>query len=54
MSKTKFKSKKRRRMNSYNPLRGNCRVILTPDGDRGLQSCFKRHVKQKDITDKTK
>ena len=52
MSKAKFKRKKRRNHN-YSPLRGNCTVILTPNGDKGLQACFKRHVAAKDITDKT-
>jgi hypothetical protein len=54
MSKPKFNSKRRRYRSPKNTLGENCRIILTPNGDRGLQACFKRHVKAGSITDKTK
>ena len=53
MSKPKFKSKRRRYRAPKNTLGQNCRLILTPTGDKGLQACLKRHVAAKDITDKT-
>ena len=53
MSKTKFKSKRRRFKTPKSTLGENCRVILTPNGDRGLHACLKRHVKAESITDKT-
>ena len=52
-NKTHVKSKRSRYRAPKSTLSENCRVILTPNGDRGLQACFKRHVKEGSITDKT-